>query len=121
MTAARGFARRDVEVPGAGDVVLRGWWYRPDAADAAPVPGVVMAHGFSAVKEMALDRFAAVFAAAGLAVLVYDSRNPSPGRGSSAPPVMPPAGRTRSPSSSTVRRRRSSRRWQQPTGPRRCS
>jgi len=75
MTIARGFARRDVELLGAGDVVLRGWYYRPDAADAAPVPGVVMAHGFSAVKEMALDRFAAVFADAGLAVLVYDHRN----------------------------------------------
>jgi len=34
-----------------------------------------MAHGFSATKEMALDRFAEVFCAAGLAVLVYDHRN----------------------------------------------
>jgi fermentation-respiration switch protein FrsA (DUF1100 family) len=33
-----------------------------------------MAHGFSATKEMALDRFAAVFAAAGITVLVYDHR-----------------------------------------------
>lgn len=71
--------RRDVEFAGAGDVTLRGWLYLPaDAPDApagAPVPGVVLAHGFSAVKEMALDRFADVFAAAGLAVLVYDHRN----------------------------------------------
>jgi fermentation-respiration switch protein FrsA (DUF1100 family) len=34
-----------------------------------------MAHGFSAVKEMYLDSFAEVFAAAGLAALVFDNRN----------------------------------------------
>jgi hypothetical protein len=34
-----------------------------------------MAHGFSAVKEMYLDSFAEVFAAAGLNVLVFDNRN----------------------------------------------
>jgi fermentation-respiration switch protein FrsA (DUF1100 family) len=39
------------------------------------VPAVVMAHGFSAVKEMYLDRFADVFAAAGLGALVFDNRN----------------------------------------------
>ena len=36
--------------------------------------GFGMAHGFSAVKEMYLDRFADVFAAAGLNVLVFDNR-----------------------------------------------
>jgi len=35
----------------------------------------VMAHGFSAVKEMYLDAFAEVFAAAGLNALVFDNRN----------------------------------------------
>jgi fermentation-respiration switch protein FrsA (DUF1100 family) len=34
-----------------------------------------MAHGFSAVKEMDLDRFAEAFAEAGLAALVFDNRN----------------------------------------------
>ena len=34
-----------------------------------------MAHGYSAVKEMYLDRFAEVFAAAGLAAIVFDNRN----------------------------------------------
>jgi fermentation-respiration switch protein FrsA (DUF1100 family) len=34
-----------------------------------------MAHGFSAVKEMYLDRYAETFAAAGLNSLVYDNRN----------------------------------------------
>jgi uncharacterized protein len=39
------------------------------------VPVVVMAHGFSAVKEMYLDRYAEVFSAAGLGALVFDNRN----------------------------------------------
>jgi hypothetical protein len=39
------------------------------------VATIVMAHGFSAVKEMYLDRFAEVFAAAGLGALVFDNRN----------------------------------------------
>lgn len=64
----------DVELPGHDGVTLRGWLFLPQP-DAAQVPGVVMAHGFSAVKEMRLDRFAEVFCDAGLAVLVYDHRN----------------------------------------------
>jgi hypothetical protein len=34
-----------------------------------------MAHGFSAVKEMYLDKFAEVFAEAGLGALAFDNRN----------------------------------------------
>jgi len=72
MTA--GDARRDdVEFPGHDGTRLRGWWYAPQRAEDCAV--VVMAHGFSAVKEMVLDRYAEVFAAAGLGVLVYDHRN----------------------------------------------
>ena len=58
----------------AEGVTLRGWFYLPDHA-SEPVPTVVMAHGFSAVKEMYLDAFAEVFARAGLGVLVFDQRN----------------------------------------------
>src|SRR5919199_6383779 len=65
--------RQDVEFDAEG-VTLRGWLYRPDAA-TGPVPTIVMAHGFSAVKEMHLDSFAEVFAAAGLAALVFENRN----------------------------------------------
>ena len=65
--------RRDVEFNAEG-VTLRGWLYTPDRASGA-VPVIVMAHGFSAVKEMYLDSFAEVFAAAGLNVLVFDNRN----------------------------------------------
>jgi uncharacterized protein len=65
--------RQNVEFDAEG-VTLRGWLYVPDGA-GAPAPTVVMAHGFSAVKEMYLDRFAEVFADAGLAALVFDNRN----------------------------------------------
>jgi len=65
--------RTDVEFDAEG-TTLRGWLYVPDGA-TGPVPTIVMAHGFSAVKEMYLDRFAEVFAAAGLGALVYDNRN----------------------------------------------
>src|SRR5919206_2771898 len=64
--------RTDVEFNAEG-TTLRGWLYRPDGDGS--VPGVVMAHGFSAVKEMYLDSFAEVFAGAGLAALVFDNRN----------------------------------------------
>jgi fermentation-respiration switch protein FrsA (DUF1100 family) len=67
--------RTDVEFEGHGGVVLRGWLYLPDGASATdPVPGIVMAHGFSATKEMALGDYAARFCAGGLAVLAYDHR-----------------------------------------------
>ena len=50
---------------------LRGWFYRPTES-ASPFPTVILTHGFSAVKEQYLDRYAEVFAAHGLGVLVYD-------------------------------------------------
>jgi pimeloyl-ACP methyl ester carboxylesterase len=65
--------RTDVEFPGFGGTCLRGWLYVPDGEK--PGPGVVVTHGFSGVKEMFLDRFAEVFCAGGLSVLVYDHRN----------------------------------------------
>jgi fermentation-respiration switch protein FrsA (DUF1100 family) len=65
--------RRDIEFDAEG-TTLRGWLYTPDAG-GAPHPTVVMAHGFSAVKEMYLDAFAEVFSRAGLAALVFDNRN----------------------------------------------
>jgi fermentation-respiration switch protein FrsA (DUF1100 family) len=66
--------REDVEFPGFGGVTLRGWLYRP-AGEAGAAPAIVMAHGFSATRHMALAGFAEVFCAAGIAVLVYDHRN----------------------------------------------
>jgi len=65
--------RRDIEFNAEG-VTLRGWFY-PAQGAAGSAPTVVMAHGFSAVKEMYLDSFAEVFSAAGLGALVFDNRN----------------------------------------------
>jgi fermentation-respiration switch protein FrsA (DUF1100 family) len=65
--------RQDIEFQAEGPR-LRGWLYTPDSG-SGPYPTVVMAHGFSAVKEMYLDSFAQAFAEAGLAALVFDHRN----------------------------------------------
>jgi len=51
---------------------LAAWLYEPPGE--GPHPIVVMAHGFSAVKEMHLDRYAQAFVDARLAVLVFDHR-----------------------------------------------
>lgn len=73
MTGGAGqWTREDVAFPSEGRV-LRGWCYRPEHEARAPL--IVMAHGFSAVKEQYLDRYAALFASAGLGVLLYDHAN----------------------------------------------
>jgi uncharacterized protein len=43
--------RRDTAFKTEDGVMLRGWLYLPDRASGR-VPAVLMAHGFSAVKEM---------------------------------------------------------------------
>lgn len=63
--------RQDIAFDAEG-CTLRGWLFLP--AGAGPHPVVVMAHGYSAVKEHHLDRYARVFAEAGLAALVFDHR-----------------------------------------------
>jgi pimeloyl-ACP methyl ester carboxylesterase len=68
-----GMARHDVEFDAEG-VTLRGWFYTPNETSTVPAPCVVMAHGWSATRRIYLDRFAEVFAAARLAVLLYDHR-----------------------------------------------
>ncbi len=65
--------RQEIAFNGEG-VTLQGWLYLPDRMPGA-VPTIVMAIGFSAVKEMYLDAFAEVFAQAGLGALVFDNRN----------------------------------------------
>jgi uncharacterized protein len=62
-------SREDVTFTSRG-ATLRGWLYRPERGGSAP--GVVMAHGYTAVKEMFQDDYAAAFAAAGLVTLAYD-------------------------------------------------
>src|ERR1700722_6464477 len=66
--------RKDIEFKTQDGLTLKGWHYLPDRL-SGKVPTIVMAHGFSAVKEMYLDKFAEAFAAAGLNALVYDNRN----------------------------------------------
>jgi cephalosporin-C deacetylase-like acetyl esterase len=66
--------RRDVEFKTQDGVTLRGWHYLPDQR-SGKLPTIVMAHGFSAVKEMYLDKFAEVhFLHSGKAVRHHDSR-----------------------------------------------
>src|SRR5215470_16058951 len=64
--------RRDIEFDAEG-ITLRGWLYTPDSG-GGPHPTIVMAHGYSAVKEMYLDKFAEVFSGWGMAALVFDNR-----------------------------------------------
>ncbi len=66
--------RKDIEFKTQDGVTLLGWHYLPDQY-SGKLPTIVMAHGFSAVKEMYLDKFAEVFAEAGLGALVFDNRN----------------------------------------------
>lgn len=66
--------RTDIQFNTEDGVTLRGWIYT-GSETRAPAPTIVMAHGFSATKEMHLDAFAEFFAAGGLNVLVYDNRN----------------------------------------------
>ncbi len=65
--------RKEIEINAEG-VILRGWLYTPDGLSES-TPVVVMAHGFSAVKEQYLDRYAEVFSTAGFSALVFDHRN----------------------------------------------
>lgn len=66
-------ARRDIEFDAEG-TTLRGWFYPAEGA-SPPAPVIVMAHGFSAVKEMYLDKYGEAFSRAGLNALVFDNRN----------------------------------------------
>ncbi len=66
--------RRDVTFVSQG-LKCVGWLYVPDGLGSGERrPAVVMAHGFSAVKEMYLANFAEKFVGAGFVVLVFDYR-----------------------------------------------
>lgn len=74
MANAQQFERREVTIASEG-LKLAAWYYtptnlKPDEKRAA----IVMAHGFSGVKEMYLDNFARKFAQAGFVVVVFDYR-----------------------------------------------
>jgi uncharacterized protein len=81
--------RKNVEFISQG-LKCRGWFYVPDGlAKGQKVPVVVMAHGFSAVKEMFLENYADRFSAAGMAVLVFDYRFLGEGEGEPRGQVLP--------------------------------
>ena len=64
--------RLDVTFP-SGEDTCAAWLYLPDVD--GPFPAVVLAHGWTGVREQRLDAYAERFAAAGLAALVFDYRH----------------------------------------------
>jgi len=66
--------RKNIEFKTDDGITLRGWHYIPDTG-SGPFPTIVMAHGFSATKELFLDKYADLYCASGMAVLCYDHRN----------------------------------------------
>ncbi len=81
--------RHDVTFPSEG-LNCAGWLYVPDDLKSGERrPTIVMAHGFSAVKEMYLDRFAEVFVAAGFVTLVFDYRNQGASEGTARGRIIP--------------------------------
>ena len=66
--------RRDITFESKG-LRCAGWLYVPDdLKQGQRAPTIVMAHGFSAVKEQNLDDYAERFAKAGFVTLVFDYR-----------------------------------------------
>ncbi|MCW5297786.1 alpha/beta hydrolase [Herbaspirillum lusitanum] len=65
--------RHDIEFLGEQDVLLRGWLFIPEGTGSHPA--ISMCHGYAAVKEHALEKFAQSFAEEGFVVLVHDHRN----------------------------------------------
>src|SRR2546428_14186202 len=65
--------RSDVTFQSAG-TRCAAWLYRPAENGGAPTPCVILAHGFSGVRDQRLDAYAERFAQAGLTALVFDYR-----------------------------------------------
>lgn len=65
--------RVDMSFETSDGLTLRGWLYTPPGG--GPHPAIVLAHGFTAVKEQYLDRYGEAFCQAGFAALVFDNRN----------------------------------------------
>jgi fermentation-respiration switch protein FrsA (DUF1100 family) len=66
--------RRNIEFQSRG-LTCRGWLYVPDKlGKGVKAPLIVMAHGFSGVKEMMLPNFAERFNAEGFIIMVFDFR-----------------------------------------------
>jgi uncharacterized protein len=80
--------RKNIEFQSNG-LKCKGWYYVPDFySEGTKLPTVIMAHGFSAVKEM-LTNYAERFVSAGLAVLLFDYRYLGEGEGEPRGQVLP--------------------------------
>lgn len=66
-------ARQDVRFDVEG-TALSAWLYLPEDR-SAPVPCIVMGHGFGGTREMGLEPYALRFRDAGFAVLIFDYRH----------------------------------------------
>src|SRR2546423_7564002 len=58
----------------SGGTRCAAWLYRPAENGGSPTPCVILAHGFSGVRDQRLDAYAERFAQAGLTALVFDYR-----------------------------------------------
>ncbi|HEN8798351.1 TPA: alpha/beta hydrolase [Pseudomonas putida] len=65
--------RADITFKTQDGLTLAGWLFAPRVGGRHPT--IVMAHGFTAVKEQYLDKYGEAFVDAGFAVLIYDNRN----------------------------------------------
>lgn len=66
--------RKNVDFKATDGTTLRGWFYTPESS-SGKVPCLVMAHGWTALKEMDLDAFAEYFTSKlPISCLVYDNR-----------------------------------------------
>lgn len=67
--------REDISFQTSDGITLRGWFYT-STKSTAPLPCLILSHGFSALKEMELSTFASYFTThLSLTCLVYDNRN----------------------------------------------
>src|SRR5919112_5604737 len=57
----------------SGGWACAAWIYRPEGE--GPWPAVVLAHGWSGVREQRLDAYAERFAAEGMVAIVFDYRH----------------------------------------------
>jgi dipeptidyl aminopeptidase/acylaminoacyl peptidase len=67
------WSKRDVSFNIKGTTV-NAWLYLPEDL-SAPVPCIIMGHGFGGIKDMGLDLYAVRYQEAGFAVLAFDYRH----------------------------------------------
>ncbi|MBW2180159.1 MAG: alpha/beta hydrolase [Deltaproteobacteria bacterium] len=73
VTSESSASRKDV-IFSVNDTALSAWLYMPEKL-SAPVPCIVMGHGFGGTKDMGLETYAIRFQKAGYAVLAFDYRH----------------------------------------------